>query len=135
MWASEHGSTGNDEINVIRAGANYGWPTIQASQTMPSMIAPVTFFNPAIAPSGASFFRGRAIPQFENNLFVATLRGVHLLRLRLDPSAPDRIAAQERLLDQRYGRIRDVDRRTGRVPVNSAPITAMDAGARDRATT
>ena len=61
MWASEHGSTGNDEINVIRAGANYGWPTIQASQTMPSMITPVTFFNPAIAPSGASFFRGRAI--------------------------------------------------------------------------
>ena len=108
LWASEHGSTGNDEINVIRAGANYGWPTIQASQTMPGMITPVTFFNPAIAPSGASFFRGRAIPQFENNLFVATLRGVHLLRLRLDPSAPGRIVAQERLLDQRYGRIRDV---------------------------
>ena len=93
---------------MIRAGANYGWPTIQASQTMPGMITPVTFFNPAIAPSGASFFRGRAIPQFENNLFVATLRGVHLLRLRLDPSAPGRIVAQERLLDQRYGRIRDV---------------------------
>jgi aldose sugar dehydrogenase len=108
LWASEHGSTGNDEINVIRAGANYGWPTIQASQTMPGMLTPVTFFNPAIAPSGASFFRGRAIPQFENNLFVATLRGVHLLRLRLDPSASGRIAAQERLLDQRFGRIRDV---------------------------
>ena len=106
LWGSEHGSTGNDEINVIRAGANYGWPTIQASQTMTGMITPVTFFNPAIAPSGASFFRGRAIPQFENNLFVATLRGVHLLRLRLDASG--RIAAQERLLDQRYGRIRDV---------------------------
>jgi aldose sugar dehydrogenase len=108
LWASEHGPTGNDEINVIRAGANYGWPTIQAGQTMPGMIAPVTFFSPAIAPSGASFFRGRAIPQFENNLFVATLRGVHLLRLRIDPAASGRILSQERLLDGRYGRIRDV---------------------------
>ena len=108
LWASEHGPTGNDEINVIRAGANYGWPAIQASQTMAGMITPVTFFNPAIAPSGASFARGRAVPQFENNLFVATLRGLHLLRLRIDPAASGRIVAQERLLDQRYGRIRDV---------------------------
>ena len=108
LWASEHGPTGNDEINVIRAGANYGWPVIQANQTMTGMITPVTFFGTAIAPSGASFARGRAVPQFENNLFVATLRGLHLLRLRIDPAASGRIVSQERLLDQRFGRIRDV---------------------------
>jgi glucose/arabinose dehydrogenase len=108
LWASEHGSTGNDEINVIRSGANYGWPVIQGAASMAGMEAPVTFFNPAIAPSGASFYRARVIPQFENNLFVGALRGTHLLRLRLDPTTPTRIAAQERLLDQRYGRIRDV---------------------------
>jgi glucose/arabinose dehydrogenase len=106
LWASEHGPTGNDEINVIRAGANYGWPTIQAGATMAGMVAPVTFFGTAIAPSGASFARGRAVPQFENDLFVATLRGTHLLRLRLD--AAGRIAGQERLLEGRFGRIRDV---------------------------
>lgn len=105
LWASEHGATGNDEINVIRPGANYGWPAIQANQTMAGMVTPVTFFSTAIAPSGASFARGRAVPQFENNLFVAALRGTHLLRLRLEPG---RIAAQERLLDGRFGRIRDV---------------------------
>ena len=108
LWASEHGATGNDEINVIRAGANYGWPTIQAGATMAGMVTPITFFSDAIAPSGASFARGRAVPQFENDLFVATLRGLHLLRLRIDPAASGRIVGQERLLDQRYGRIRDV---------------------------
>ena len=55
--------------------------------------------------SGASFARGRAVPQFENNLFVGALRGTHLLRLRIDSG---RIVAQERLLDERFGRIRDV---------------------------
>ena len=73
----------------------------------PSVETPVAFFNPAIAPSGSSFYRGRVVPQFENNLFVGTLRGQHLLRLQLDGSG-SRIVAQERLLDQRYGRIRDV---------------------------
>jgi glucose/arabinose dehydrogenase len=107
LWASEHGATGNDEINAVRRGANYGWPIIQGAATMPGMEAPIAFYNPAIAPSGASFYRGRAVPQFENNLFVATLRGTHLLRLQLD-GAGTRIVAQERLLEERYGRIRDV---------------------------
>jgi glucose/arabinose dehydrogenase len=108
LWASEHGSTGNDEINVIRSGANYGWPRIQGAMSLAGMETPIATFDPAIAPSGASFYRGRLFPQFENNLFVATLRGSHILRLRFDSASPTRIAAQERLLDQRYGRIRDV---------------------------
>ena len=108
LWASEHGNTGNDEINVIESGANYGWPVIQGNGTRPDMRTPITFFNPAIAPSGASFYRGTQFPGFANNLFVATLRGTHLLRLRLDPAVPRRIASQERLLEGRYGRIRDV---------------------------
>jgi len=107
LWASEHGSTGNDEINALRSGSNYGWPIIEGAATMPGMEAPMAFYNPAIAPSGASFYRGGVVPQFENNLFVATLRGTHLLRLQLD-GAGARIVAQERLLEDRYGRIRDV---------------------------
>ena len=108
LWEVEHGNIGNDEINVIDAGVNYGWPRIEGSQTMPAMRSPVTFYNPAIAPSGISFYRGQRFPQFANNLFVATLRGTHLLRVRLDPAAPRRIASQERLLDGQFGRIRDV---------------------------
>jgi aldose sugar dehydrogenase len=107
MWASEHGNVGNDEINIIEAGANYGWPRIEAAQTMTGMRAPVTFYNPAVAPSGASFYRGQVFVPFRNNLFVATLRGSHLLRLRLDSTGRG-IGAQERLLENQYGRIRDV---------------------------
>jgi glucose/arabinose dehydrogenase len=107
LWASEHGNSGNDEINVIETGANYGWPRIEGAQTMTGMRTPITFYNPAIAPSGASFYRAQLFPAFANNLFVATLRGTHLLRLRLEPGVP-RIAMQERLLVNEFGRIRDV---------------------------
>jgi len=107
LWAAEHGATGNDEINVVDGGANYGWPRIQGNQTLPAMRAPITFYNPAVAPSGASFYRGQRFPQFANSLFVATLRGTLLLRLRIDPSAR-RLIGQERLLEGQFGRIRDV---------------------------
>jgi len=107
LWESEHGATGNDEINVIDGGVNYGWPTIEGSRTMPAMREPVTFYNPAVAPSGAAFYRGQRFVQFANNLFVGALRGTHLLRLRVD-SASRRITAQERLLEGQFGRIRDV---------------------------
>jgi glucose/arabinose dehydrogenase len=108
LWESEHGATGNDEINAIDLGVNYGWPLIEGNQTMPGMREPIAFYNPAIAPSGASFYRGQRFTQFSNNLFVATLRGTHLLRIRFDPAVPRRIVGQERLLDSQFGRIRDV---------------------------
>jgi glucose/arabinose dehydrogenase len=105
LWASEHGPTGNDEVNVIEPGANYGWPRIEGSQQMTGMRTPIAFYSPAIAPSGASFYRGSAFPRFANNLFVATLRGQHLLRLTLNGRAVDN---EERLLEGRFGRLRDV---------------------------
>ena len=105
LWASEHGQSGNDEINVIRGGANYGWPRIEGGATMAGMETPIRSYSPSIAPSGASFYRGQRFPGFASNLFVATLRGTHLLRLRLDGR---RVVADERLLVNRIGRIRDV---------------------------
>lgn len=108
LWASEHGNIGNDEVNVIEAGVNFGWPLIQGSQTMAGTRTPVSFYNPAIAPSGASFYRGQRFPRFANTLFIATLRGTHVLRLTPDPSSPRRVAAEERLLEGTFGRLRDV---------------------------
>ena len=90
---------------MIQSGANYGWPVIQASATAPGMEAPIVFYSSAIAPSGMAFYRGQQIPQFANNLFVATLRGTHLLRLTIDGR---RVVTQERLLDGTFGRLRDV---------------------------
>jgi len=108
LWEAEHGNSGNDEVNVIDRGLNYGWPRIEGSQTMAGMRTPIRFYNPSIAPSGASFYRGQRFPAFVNNFFVATLRGVHILRLRIDPASPRSVIAEERLLNDRYGRIRDV---------------------------
>jgi glucose/arabinose dehydrogenase len=107
LWAVEHGNIGNDEVNAIVAGANYGWPRIEGSQAMTGMRTPLTFYNPAIAPSGTSFYRGDRFPRFVNNVFTGTLRGTHLLRLIPDGAAP-RIASQEVLLNGRFGRLRDV---------------------------
>jgi glucose/arabinose dehydrogenase len=74
---------------------------------MTNMESPVTFYNPSIAPSGASFYRGQRFPQFANNFFVATLRGTHLLRLTVNTSTR-LVTAQERLLEGTFGRLRDV---------------------------
>ena len=107
LWESEHGNNGNDEVNALRTGLNFGWPRIEGAATMSGMEAPLTFYNPSIAPSGASFYRGQRLPQFANNFFVATLRGTHLLRLTVDASTR-RVTAQERLLEGAFGRLRDV---------------------------
>jgi aldose sugar dehydrogenase len=107
LWATEHGPTGLDEVNRIRAGANYGWPEITGTQTRPGMETPVLVYDPAIAPSGMAFYRGTAIPGFTNDMFFGALRGMHLHRVRLD-DAGTRVVAEERLLEGRYGRLRDV---------------------------
>lgn len=108
LFETEHGQTGNDEINVIDRGANYGWPEIEANESRPQMRTPLTFFSPAVAPSGAAFYRGTLFPSFRNQLFVATLRGQALLRVTLDPSDARRVQSVERLLEGRFGRLRDV---------------------------
>jgi glucose/arabinose dehydrogenase len=90
---------------VIQSGANYGWPDVQGSASAAGIQSPIVFYSSTIAPSGIAFYRGQRIPQFANNLFVATLRGTHLLRLTTDAR---RVVTQERLLDGTFGRLRDV---------------------------
>jgi glucose/arabinose dehydrogenase len=108
LWETEHGPTGFDEVNRIRIGRNYGWPEITGNETAPGMERPVLFYTPSIAPSGMAFYRGTRIPSFTNNLFFGTLAGRHLHRVRLDAADPSRVTGEERLLENRYGRIREV---------------------------
>jgi glucose/arabinose dehydrogenase len=108
LFETEHGQTGNDEINAIDRGRNYGWPVIEGDETRSGMETPLRFFSPSVAPSGASFYRGAAFAAFRNDLFVATLRGEALLRVRLDAANPRRVVSVERLLENRFGRLRDV---------------------------
>ncbi|MBI2220621.1 MAG: PQQ-dependent sugar dehydrogenase [Acidobacteria bacterium] len=107
LWETEHGPTGFDEVNRIRAGANYGWPEITGAESRAGMERPVLFYTPSIAPSGMAFYRGTRIPAFTNDLFFGTLAGTHLHRVRLNAAGTE-VAGEERLLERVYGRIRDV---------------------------
>lgn len=114
LLSSEHGPSGfdgpggGDEINIISPGMNYGWPVIHHQQAAEGMSSPLLEFTPAIAPSGASFSRRSGIRGFAGNLFVATLRGRHLLRVVFDDKNPEKVVFTERLLEGMLGRIRDV---------------------------
>jgi glucose/arabinose dehydrogenase len=108
LFETEHGEVGNDEINLILPDRNYGWPLIEGEAAAPGLERPLLFFTPAVAPSGASFYTGTSIPSFRANLFVATLRGQFLLRVQFDPSDRRTVQRTERLLEGRFGRLRDV---------------------------
>ncbi len=117
VWITEHGPRGGDELNVVRAGANYGWQKIsygtdytgepigtgQTSQH--GMEQPRYFWRPSIAPSGLMFYTGDMFPEWRGNLFVTSLSGQHISRLVLDG---DRVIAEERLLVDRAERIREL---------------------------
>lgn len=107
LYATEHGPSGHDEVNLIRPGGNYGWPRAQGQAGVPGLIDPVLESGgDTWAPAGASFYSGARSSFWRNNLFFATLRGHHLHRLSFGPDrAP---LEQERLLEGELGRLRDV---------------------------
>ena len=116
IWQHEHGPRGGDEVNIITAGANYGWPkvsfgeeyrggSIGTGSDAPGIEAPLIHWTPSIAPSGMSFYTGGLFPEWQGDLFVGALAGQHLRRVELDGN---RVVNQEVLLQGRIGRIRDV---------------------------
>lgn len=111
LWVAEPGGAVTGELNRIESGANYGWPVavgMGGLAALPGTRPPVLGLSPPAAPSGAAFYARTAIPGFRHDLFLATLDGAHLLRVRFDPADPSRIVATERLLDGLLGRIGDV---------------------------
>lgn len=116
VWESEHGPQGGDEINVIEAGKNYGWPVIGYGVNYRSgaaihpgthregMEQPVHIWVPSIGTAGLTFYTGDRFPRWKGNLFAGGLVGMRLQRLSVDGR---RVYAQETLA-QGVGRIRDV---------------------------
>ncbi len=117
LWTHEHGPQGGDEINIIRAGVNYGWPVITYGRNYgigtrigegtekPGMAQPLYKWVPSIAPSGMAFYTGDRFPRWRGNLFIGALRDQMLVRLVLDG---EQVLKEERLLRGVLGRIRDV---------------------------
>jgi glucose/arabinose dehydrogenase len=114
MFQTEHGPSGfdgpggGDEVNIVEAGKNYGWPLVHHRETRAGTVAPLLEYTPAIAPSGACFVTGSLLPSFRNDFFFTGLRGERLVRVRLDPSDRRRVADTESLYVEVYGRLRDV---------------------------
>ena len=116
LWAAEHGPKGGDEINLIRAGANYGWPVITYGEeyrggaigeggAKVGMEQPVHYYVPSIATAGIGFYNGNQIPQWHNNLLVTGLRA-HVSRLALEGK---KVVAEELLFENLNTRMRSVE--------------------------
>jgi glucose/arabinose dehydrogenase len=113
MFQTEHGPSGfegrgggADEVNIVEAGKNYGWPTIWGTKTQAGLEPPLLEYSPACAPASAAFYTGEKLPGFKGDLFFGCLRGTRLQRVVLDGR---KVVSQERLMTDKFGRIRDVE--------------------------
>jgi len=95
VWATEHGSRGGDEVNLVQAGKNYGWPIVTHSReytggeiskerSRPGMVDPKLVWTPSIAPSGLAFYSGDKYSQWKGDLFAGGLVSQDVRRIDLD---------------------------------------------------
>jgi glucose/arabinose dehydrogenase len=118
LWTHEHGPRGGDEINIARAGRNYGWPVITYGReysgpaigegsAKAGMEQPAHYWVPSIAPSGMAFHDGKAFPAWKGQLFVGALAAAQLVRLVVEPEGKilheERIGVGRRVRDVREG--------------------------------
>jgi glucose/arabinose dehydrogenase len=118
LWVSEHGPQGGDELNLIARGKNYGWPVITngceyttcakigEGTEKAGMESPIAWWGPqSTAPSGITFLTSDRYPGWKGQLFMGTLAGQALVRLKLDGH---KVVEQQRLVTGLLERIRDV---------------------------
>lgn len=116
LWSAEHGPRGGDEVNVVRAGRNYGWPIVSHGEEYSGgpigvgtqregLEPPVHYYVPSIATAGIGFYTGDEIASWTGNLFVGGLIGTQLDRLVLDG---ERVVETEPLFADLWHRVRAV---------------------------
>jgi glucose/arabinose dehydrogenase len=117
LWENEFGPRGGDELNRIQAGKNYGWPIISYGEEYSGepikgsitqkegLEQPVYYWDPVISPSGMTFYTGDKMPEWKNNLFIASLSGNHIDRLVIENN---KVIGEERLLANYTKRFRDI---------------------------
>ena len=128
IWSVEHGPRGGDEVNVVRAGRNYGWPIITYGEEYrggkigegthkAGLEQPVHYWVPSIATAGMAFYTGEALRSWRGHLFVGGLRKTQLARLALDG---EEVLEVEPLFTEMGKRIRGVTQSpSGRLYVTS----------------
>jgi glucose/arabinose dehydrogenase len=123
VWTTENGPNGGDEVNLLIAGRNYGWPAVSYGRTYPgpwvtdvpwraSMEQPLLFWVPSIAASGIAFYTGERFPAWKGNVFVGGMRTGEIPRTgrveRIVFNARGEEMRRESLLTELRKRIRDV---------------------------
>ena len=118
VWSTEHGSRGGDELNLIEAGKNYGWPVVTFSQeytggkiskevSRPNMVDPKLVWTPAIAPSGLLLYRGNIFRGWQGNLFAGGLVSKSVVRIKIEGNktiVQETIPVGQRVRDVRQGK-------------------------------
>ena len=120
LFAIDHGPSGfpnerlrrnHDELNAIRAGGNYGWPTVAGEDDDSRYVAPMLDWTPGIAPAGLAVYTGEDFPEWRGHLFVGALRGMQLRRVAVargsDGTSGWRVV-DEQVIAHGLGRIRAV---------------------------
>ncbi|QFU09332.1 Soluble aldose sugar dehydrogenase YliI precursor [Rhodobacteraceae bacterium THAF1] len=117
LWGLEHGPKGGDELNLITAGENYGWPVVSYGRRYNGPLIgsgepraegftePRYYWDPVIAPGGFVFYDGEMFPEWQGDVLASSLNPGGLVRLTMDG---DTVTGEERLVTDR-GRIRDVE--------------------------
>jgi glucose/arabinose dehydrogenase len=116
LWETEHAPQGGDELNVIHAGRNYGWPVatfgreysgqmITSQPVLEGMEPPFTIWVPSIAVSGLAFYTGDKFPQWQGSLFAGGLAGMQITRMQVEEG---RLTGRQTLLAELKRRVRDV---------------------------
>ena len=121
FWMHEHGPQGGDEINLPKAGANYGWPVITYGENYgggkigegltakAGMEQPLHHWTPSIAPSGMAFLTSdRYGKAWQGNLFVGSLKFAYLNRIELSAQNNGKVLRESKLISEEGARIRDV---------------------------
>jgi glucose/arabinose dehydrogenase len=116
LYSAEHGPNTDDEVNLIEEGRNYGWPEVAGACDGPQEVSfcrehdvmePVEAWTPTVGISGADFYAGAMIPEWQGDLLVTALRGASLYRITVSQDGRSS-ASTERLLEGELGRLRDV---------------------------
>ena len=102
MFATESGPTKNDEINLIKAGSNYGWPEVQCFSKIVNLVNPLECFDPGLEPGGIIFYSGDKF-DIDNQMILATQKATNLFKVQIKDDGVN----LDRILSG-VGRIRDV---------------------------
>jgi glucose/arabinose dehydrogenase len=114
LWVNEHGARGGDEVNLVRKGANYGWPVISygthysgapigVGAQAPGMEQPQMYWDPSMAPSGMTIYTGDLWPAWQGQMFVGSLKFDYIARV-----GGDSLSEVERIKGRETDRVRDI---------------------------